>query len=547
MKLPCPSPECTSSDGFVIQPDGEWGHCFVCGINKKIKDSEKLMEKEKVPAEKESITSSKSFSPICTKDDARAFRGLSPDTIYKYGVVVAANPKESGFLAKYPRYTSDCKTHVRNKIRVEDKGFFWEGDKQPLSMFGQQLFPPASAKAITITEGQDDAMAAYEMQGSKYPCVSVDSAASAEREVRDNFEYLNSFEKVVICFDDDKPGREAAEKVAKVLPPGKAFIFRSSSPDLKDANDYLLQGKAATFQKDWWDAPLHKVDGLKMGTEMFTEIVERPNHFTVPYPIASMNEKTFGIRLSEAVIITAPTGVGKTSIIKEIEYSLLMNPDLIEKNYGVGFLHLEETNADTCLGLMSIHSDKPYHLPDCPRTEEELKASYDACINNNRVVLWDHFGSNTVDAVLDKVRHMAALGCKYIVLDHLSIIVSDQAGDERKQLDEISTKLKTLCMNLNIALIAVVHTNRQGQIRGTAGIEQLANIVFKLERDITAVDDWRRNVLKIVVEKNRFSGRTGPGIYLFYNENTSRLEELTQEEILRYEEGEAPNDAERGW
>jgi hypothetical protein len=140
-------------------------------------------------------------------------------------------------------------------------------------------------------------------------------------------------------------------------------------------------------------------------------------------------------------------------------------------------------------------------------------SAYDAVINNSRVVIWDHFGSNTVDAVLDKIRHMHALGCKYIVLDHLSIVVSDQSGDERKQLDEIATKAKTLCMNLNIALICVIHQNRQGQIRGTAGVEQLANIVIKLYRDNKDLNEWRRNVTKVVVEKNRFCGRTGPACF----------------------------------
>src|SRR3546814_3391892 len=60
--------------------------------------------------------------------------------------------------------------------------------------------------------------------------------------------------------------------------------------------------------------------------------------------------------------------------------------------------------------------------------------------------------SNDIDVVLAKIRHMAALGCRYIMVDHLSIIVSDQSGDERKQLDEISTKIKTLTMNLDIAV-----------------------------------------------------------------------------------------------
>jgi twinkle protein len=288
-------------------------------------------------------------------------------------------------------------------------------------------------------------------------------------------------------------------------------------------------------------------DGLILGPDMWDSIVNRPKHFQVPYPLEGLNRLTYGIRLSEFITVTAETGIGKTSILKEIEYALLMNPELKEKGYGVGFLHLEEPNYDTALGLLSIHNNKPYHLPDTERSVEELRTAYDAVINTSRVVIWDHFGSNTVQAVLDKVRHMHALGCKYIVLDHLSIVVSDQSGDERKQLDEISTKLKTLCMELNIAMIVVIHQNRQGQIRGTAGVEQLSNIVMKLYRDNTDADPWRRNVTKIVVEKNRFCGRTGPAAYVWYNEITGRLEELDERQIARYEEGESLRDDERAF
>jgi twinkle protein len=193
---------------------------------------------------------------------------------------------------------------------------------------------------------------------------------------------------------------------------------------------------------------------------------------------------------------------------------------------------------------MSIHNSKPYHLPDTERTVDELRQAFDAVINSERVVIWDHFGSNSVEAVLDKIRHMAALGCKYIVLDHLSIVVSDQSGDERKQLDEIATKAKTLCMELNLALICVIHQNRAGQIRGTAGVEQLANIVIKMYRQHTDLDEWRRNVTKLVVEKNRFSGRTGPACWLSYNGVTGRLSELTPEEVQRYDAGETVRDYE---
>ena len=391
------------------------------------------------------------------------------------------------------------------------------------------------------------------MFGNRFPVVSVHSASTAVADVRRNFEYLDSFDTIVICFDADKdkvdpvtgqkynPGQDAAKAVAQLgWKPGKVKIL--TLRDYKDANDYLMAGKADQFTKEWWNAPTYVPDGIKLGKDIWTDIINRPNHFTVQYPFEGLNKMTYGMRLSEAVIITADPGVGKTSIIKEFEYKILMDEEVKKKGYGVGFLHFEEPLNDTGLGLMSVHASKPFHLPDVERTEEELREAYDAVLNTDRVVIWDHFGSNSVDAVLDKVRHMYALGCRYIVIDHLSIIVSDQSGDERKQLDEISTKLKTLCMSLNIALLAVIHTNRQGQIRGTQGVEQLANIVFKLERDKTSNNEWRRNVTKVTIEKNRFSGRTGPACWLWYNPTTGRLSELNKEEIDLYEAGEGLGD-----
>lgn len=102
-------------------------------------------------------------------------------------------------------------------------------------------------------------------------------------------------------------------------------------------------------------------------------------------------------------------------------------------------------------------------------------------------------------------------------------------------------------MELNIAVLCVVHTNRQGEVRGSAGPEQLANIHLALYRDKEDVDPWRRNVTKIVVKKNRFSGRTGPALWLWYNEITGRLMELTAEEIAQYEQGSSPDPNQVGW
>lgn len=541
---PCPSESCDSSDGYSIDPKTGWGKCFVCEINIPPEKAKEDGNNSISTNHSNSAGTQHSLTPVTKVFHEIAHRKISKQAAQKYQIDLNVGP--GNLEARFPYFKNG--KHVVNKVRMKDKSFWQEGtkeDKNSCELFGQQLFEPGSAKAITIVEGEYDAPAAWTLLGSRYPVVSVLSGGTAVRDVTNNFEYLDSFESVVLSFDADEVGQKNAKAVAELFAPGKCRILTLQRG--KDPNAYLAEGWTKEYVDEWWKAPPYTPDGIKLGSEMWEEIINRPKHFQVDYPFAGLNRLTYGCRLSEMVVITADTGIGKTSILKEMEYKFLMDAELQEKKYGVGFIHLEEPNYDTALGLLSIHNDKPYHLPDTERTTDELRTAYDSVLNTDRVVIWDHFGSNTVDAVLNKIRHMSALGCKYIVLDHLSIVVSDQSGDERKQLDEIATKAKTLCMNLNVALIVVIHQNRQGSIRGTAGVEQLANVVVKLYRNHTDVDEWRRNVTKVMVEKNRFCGRTGPACYLWYNGVTGRLEELTQEQIEIYEEGGNLRDDQRAF
>ena len=139
-----------------------------------------------------------------------------------------------------------------------------------------------------------------------------------------------------------------------------------------------------------------------------------------------------------------------------------------------------------------------------------------------------------------------ALGCKYIILDHLSIVVSGlEGGDERRIIDNTMTKIRVLVEELGIGMILVSHLKRPNsdkghedglktslaQLRGSAGIGQLSNMVLGLERDGQNPDPTVRNTTLIRVLKNRFSGLTGPSTYLHYDRNTSRLTEVFPDDI----------------
>lgn len=523
-------PRCGSQDNLAIYPDGHH-HCFSQDCDYHTNVGEKKL-KQDFPEE---AASKKTIIGLPQKSmPALKARSLDSATVAKYKVTVNTNP-DSDIECVFPLFDENDQ-HVANQIRLAEKQFKVQGLLDKAGLFGQSVFP-AGGKSVTVTEGYYDAMAGFQLTGSRYPNVGVMSSSSAKKEVVRNFEYLNSFNEIILNFDNDKPGQEAAKLVASLFSPGKVRMLKLDKR--KDANEYLMDGLVKDYVNEWFRAAPFMPDGLQLGSDpkLLEDIIKYKEPRSIPYPWPGLNHKTYGIRTSEMVLLTADTGDGKTTVIKEIEYALLMHPDLIEEGAGVGFLHLEEPKRDLAVGLMSVHNSKPYHFPDVARTEEELRDAYKAVLDTDRVVIWDHFGSNDIDVVLAKIRHMAALGCRYIMVDHLSIIVSDQSGDERKQLDEISTKIKTLTMNLDIAVFCVIHINRQGQVRGSAGPEQVANIVIRLERNKKDLSEWRRNITRLSVEKNRKFGRTGPACYLSYSEMTGRLEELSPELVQEYEMG----------
>lgn len=543
--IECPSCGSSKTPAHAVYSDGH-SHCHACGYhtpNGTYSKGEAASYASNYNRGDYEIAHD--VTPVTDVFRAIPRRRLTKDSIQKYQIDINLD-KDQDVAHRYPYYKDGI--HVANKVRKrETKDFYWEGNSKEVELFGQHLFPPGSAKILTVVEGEIDAPSAFQLQGSKYPVVSVASAGSAIKDCKRNYEYLNSFSKIVLCFDKDEakykpdgtafyPGQEAAKAVASMFEPGKVAILTLEHG--KDPSDYLQQDiPASDFVREWWRAPVQRPEGIVSGTDMWDDIISERTNFAVPYPWQGLQKATYGMRLSEAVLLMADTGLGKTKFFHTLALQVLNDPTVIENNYGVGMLMLEEPNRDTALHLMGTHAGKPYHLPDTERTEAELRAVYDEVINTERLLFYDHFGSNEIDAVLNKIRHMAVMGCKYFFVDHLSIIVSDQSGDERKDLDEISTKLKMLTVELDIAVLCIIHTNRQGEARGSAGPEKVANVHLLIERDKEDPDPIRRNITKLTVKKCRLTGRTGPVSWIYYDPNTHQLCELDNDAVNKFEMG----------
>ena len=541
--LPCPS--CGGSDPVALNKDGTaW--CFSCET--RFPDYDKACEEDRT-----------SFPVPDTASDLKTYRnnamneaegnfigltdtGISPETAKKYGVKAI---QQGGKITKhlYPYYVSNEITAY--KIRESNKMFTWRGNSQGSGLFGEQLFQ-AGGKYITLVEGECDAMAAYELLGSKWPVVSIKNGASgAVRDVKNSLEFLESFDNVIINFDNDKQGKEATIKVARVLSPAKAKILSLTS-DFKDANDMLRQRRNQAYVSLWWNAKTYTPSGVLNVSDNKDKFNSRERKDSVPYPWSGLNEKLYGIRQGELVTLTGGTGLGKSSITREIEHWLVS-----QTRDNVGVIALEEDWRRTVDGILSIEANARLYVDQVREefTQEQLDAKFSKLFegeNKDRVWIHAHFGSNDLDEIFSKIRFMVVgCGCKWIVVDHLHMLVSSVAeGDERRNIDNIMTKLRSIVEETGAGMILVSHLRRiegnrghengvtvgLNHLRGSQSIAQLSDCVIALERNQQADDLIESNTTHLRVLKSRYTGDVGMATHLLYNRDTGRLSEVDVEE-----------------
>jgi twinkle protein len=471
-------------------------------------------------------------------------RGISLATAKKYGVKSIKNSKGKIVEHAYPYYSGCDKVGI--KIRKPDKNFTWQGDSKTAGLFGQQLFQ-SGGKYITIVEGEVDAMSSFELMGSQWPVVSIrNGAQSADRDIKENLEFLESFDNIIINFDNDKVGEEAARKVAKLLRPGKAKIM-SLPVDYKDANDMLLGSQHKAYVQCWWNSKLYTPSGVLNVSENVENYLTRTRKDSVPFPWEGLNEKLEGLRAGELVTLTGGTGLGKSSVTRELEHWLIK-----KTKDNVGVMALEENWQRTIDGILSIEADARLHLDSIRNLfdQDDLRQIHHQMFggeNKDRVWVYGHLGMNDLESVFSKLRYMIiGCDCKWIVLDHLHMLVllSDDP-DERKAIDMIMHRLRTLVEETGCGMILVSHLRRtQGDrghengietalnhLRGSQSIAQLSDCVISLERNQQADDPIVASTTKVRVLKSRYTGDVGLATHLHYDSDSGRLSEVSVDDL----------------
>jgi len=511
--LPCP--KCASSDAYCIDHN-DVGYCFSCketvypegGVKKDLENS--------------------AYTYL-------GHRGISPKTFQLFKVLTKTEddiPVEVGFV--YPdvngRLSGD-NDETKVKIRsLNEKKFSTKNFKGAKGLFGQNIFDPGSKDTITIVEGEFDALAAYEMlsgSGIRSAVVSVSSASSAKSDCTNNRDYINSFKKIILCFDNDDPGSNAAKEVASLFDFNK--LFRVQMQTYKDPNEYLQKGDVSGFASIWKNARKYVPDAIiNSFSEIEQSLSKSKEDLIGTYPFKDLQNALYGLHRGEVVVVKGGSGLGKTEFFRAMEHHLLKTT-----KSGIGIIHLEEDNADTVKGIATYELQTPVFIPELGVSNKDVMDAYKSAVGEDegRVYIHESFDVEDPDTIIDNIRFLvSSCGCDFIFLDHISWLGAGQENQHLK-LEGISQRFKLLAKELRFALIMISHTNDDGKVSGSRNIFKVANTVIHLERDRTAIDPLTRNSTQIVVEKGRRQGSTtGPVGSVFLDKKTGCLRDFKDED-----------------
>lgn len=491
-------------------------------------------------------------------------RKVSKATCERFGIRAALSEKDGKTVEAYyfPSYNQKgqvvgfMKQDI-TKGKDEDGHWLAVGSVSIQNkLFGQDVAESINRKRanVVVTEGAWDCASTYQalvdsVKNTKYEgmepqVVSIPlGTKNAVEAILHNENFITSFDAATWFFDDDHctpaeakkgvlKGHEAREAVAGALiDSGLSMMTVVAQDGFKDASDYLQAGKSSELAKlvQFGKKPFSTEKIVRASEISFETIIEPQPQGVMIDCFPKLMQKMNGFRTKELTLLLAPSNVGKSTVCS------ILARKFMDAGHKIGMIFLEEGNKETFQRLVASDLKVNYlkfkRNPLSVATEDMIRESYNRIVNNDQLVLLDHFGSMPIDSLMAKVKHMVLVeGCKYILLDHVSAVISGNESDnERKDLDIVMTNLASFCAANETHLVVVCHINRQDShqflpqkgkeaepfwvnvrkesARGSAALEQFSWNILALEPEI--MPDFSRGRVRIKVLKTRFGDSLG--------------------------------------
>lgn len=529
------------------------GFCHACGLT-QLSDDEKLargIEENEVDEEFDIVGkefSAEIFEELkkVTSVDGKGFRGIKKEIYSAFGVRHSFDT-ESGQVEKqyYPCTIGGELSGL--KVRMIPKSFDSYGTTgKECDPFGWFKFKNSTGKYCLIAAGEIDTLSAFSLlkdytdskgqtEYGYIPCISSTLGESSVSQLQDKYEWLDKFERIIICYDPDDAGEKAVEKLAKVLPRGKAYKMELT---YGDTNKYLTSNK----QKEWVNLFFKAKKIMMTGVTGSSSLLEKMKEYvsidriTLPKFLHKLEEKLRGgFPIGYIINIMAASGAGKSTYVDSMILWWVMHT-----NYKVGVVSLEASEGEYGVNIGSAFIESKINLGI---TVEERLAS----INNNEEALQTLFlddkGNDRfyivdpdIDTMKAKIEYLViALGCKIIVIDPIQDIF-DALPDDQQAI--FMKWQKDLVKREQVTIVNISHSRKSqgGQKAGSKGgelseedmmghssIYKSGGINLIISRNKEEEDEFERNVSRLKVTKARGIGFTGFAGEYYYENKTHKI------------------------
>lgn len=524
---PCPS--CSSSDACQVYVAGD-AHCFSCDTN--FQNYDIAYGTPAVPKSVPKFTKKEAAKSELKEVAEYTSRGFEERRISKticefYGVKVSYNQDGRIDTHYYPYQDGNA-----YKVRALPKSFRWIGKAG--GVFGQELFNPVG-KRLVICEGEIDtlsvAQASYDRYGKMYPVIGL-SSSGATKEILEIREWVRGFDTIIIVPDNDEPGKKCTKELIEIIGVDKARIAKLPC---HDANEVYLEKGPEALMMCVFDASPFIPSGILSKEELWKALEDYSEMESVPYPpcLTGLNSKLKGMRAGEITLFTSGTGAGKSSMMREILLHVIQTTDS-----KVGIVALEESPAESARKFAGLALSRNPAKDEIPL--EELKVGFDAMFGDDRAIILDHAGSMDDGSIVETLEYMCLSGATYIMLDHITILVSESAGGMsiNEGTDKIMASLLKLVKRYPVWIGLISHLRKKpagdksfedgimpsvDDLKGSGSLKQISHDIVAFTRNLTAEEEVERNHISMCVLKSRFSGLTGYIDGCSYDYDTGRL------------------------
>jgi archaellum biogenesis ATPase FlaH len=545
-----------SGDNLHVYGEDDGAFCYSCGytILSKSEREARGLDDWQWEEEDEEITTKELLTKEeaekirgYTGTDGKGSRGIRAETYKTYGVRFEYSQEDGEVTKHYYPVTQDYAA-AAYKIRILPKEFGSVGKfGKDSDLFGQWKFKTAQSKYVVITAGEIDCMSAYQMledyrksRNSDYAPTPVVSSVIGEtgsyKQVKAHYKWLNRFERIVVCYDNDKAGKEAVHELAKVLPKGKMYVMELQ---LKDTNKYLEDGRTKEWIDCFFKARAYSPDGIVGSGGLLDRIIEQALTPKIPLPPFMhrvQKQMAGGIPLGVIINLASASGTGKSTIIDECTYYWIFNSP-----HRIGVLSMESDGGQYGTKILSRHVgskidliedvDEKIAFLSKPEVVEQANHLFKLPDGQDR---WHLIEDR--DGGLESMKNLImsliiTCECKVIICDPVSDLLEslnneDQAG--------FCKWMKGIVKSHGVTFVNVCHVRKnpgghkanstgadlhEEDIFGSGSLIKSAACNLLFTRDKEAEDEIEKNTTYMKMSKCRWTGRTGmSGQYLYVAE-----------------------------